>query len=107
MTEKCLEVCEPSEADVWTLYGHINGEGVQAIGDFDTRERAEEVFALITGMAFAGSREVAARLRVMHAGQELLDSLRTVVESEYDRDEESRNFDDERLDYFSALIAKA
>ena len=31
------EVCEPEEADVWTLYGHIPGEGVQAIGDFSKR----------------------------------------------------------------------
>ena len=44
-----VEPCEPSEADFWTLYGHIPGEGVQAIGDFDTRQHAEEVFARITG----------------------------------------------------------
>jgi len=47
-----VEPCEPSEADFWTLYGHIPGEGVQAIGDFDTREHAEEVFALITGCPY-------------------------------------------------------
>jgi hypothetical protein len=44
-----VEPCEPFEADFWTLYGHIPGEGVQAIGDFDTRQHAEEVFARITG----------------------------------------------------------
>ena len=48
--ERCYyEVCEPHEADVWTLYGHIPGEGVEAIGDFDRREHAEEVYARITG----------------------------------------------------------
>jgi len=47
-----VEPCEPSEADFWTLYGHIPGEGVQAIGDFDTREHAEEVFARITGCPY-------------------------------------------------------
>jgi hypothetical protein len=47
-----VEPCEPSEADFWTLYGHIPGEGVQAIGDFDTRERAEEVSARITGCPY-------------------------------------------------------
>lgn len=47
-----VEPCEPSEADFWTLYGHIPGEGVQAIGDFDTRQHAEEVFARITGRPF-------------------------------------------------------
>lgn len=44
-----VEPCEPSEADFWTLYGHIPGEGAQTIADFDTRQHAEEVFARITG----------------------------------------------------------
>ncbi len=72
------EVCEPAEADVWTLYGHIDGEGVQAIGDFDTRDQAEEVFQRITGIAFANSYAVAAHLRLMDAGQELLDALKAL-----------------------------
>jgi hypothetical protein len=48
-----VEPCEPFEADFWTVYGHIPGEGVQAIGDFDTRDHAEEVFARITGRSYA------------------------------------------------------
>ena len=47
-----VEPCEPFEADFWTVYGHIPGEGVQAIGDFDTREHAEEVFARISGRSY-------------------------------------------------------
>ncbi len=47
------EPCEPDEADVWTLYGHVPGLGVEAIGDFETRELAEEVFARITGRRYA------------------------------------------------------
>lgn len=47
-----VEPCEPAEADFWTLYGHIPGEGVEAIGDFDTRQHAEEVFARITGCPY-------------------------------------------------------
>lgn len=47
-----VEPCEPSEVDFWTLYGHIPGEGAQAIGDFDTRQHAEEVFARITGCPY-------------------------------------------------------
>ena len=43
------EACEAAEADVWSLYGRIPGQGVEAIGDFDTREHAEEVYARITG----------------------------------------------------------
>ena len=69
------EVCEPEEADVWTLYGHINGEGVQAIGDFSKREYAEEVFERITGIPFTGSYKAEAHLRIMHAGPKLLEAL--------------------------------
>lgn len=54
------EPCEPHEADVWTLYGHIDGEGVQAIGDFETRELAEEVFARITGQRYTESTNLEA-----------------------------------------------
>jgi hypothetical protein len=43
------EPCEPEEADVWTLYGHIPGQGAEAIGDFTSCELAEEVYARITG----------------------------------------------------------
>jgi hypothetical protein len=70
-----FEVCEPHEADVWTLYGHVNGEGVQAIGDFDTREHAEEVFFRITGLKFTGSYTADAHLRLMHNAAKLLDAL--------------------------------
>jgi len=75
-----FEVCEPVEADVWTLYGHINGEGVQAIGDFATREHAEEVFFRITGLEFTGSYNAEAHLRIMHAGPRLLETLKTASE---------------------------
>lgn len=73
-------MCEPHEADVWTLYGHINGEGVQAIGDFATREHAEEVFFRITGLQFPGSYGVEDDLRIMHKGPKLLETLRTASE---------------------------
>ena len=73
-----FEACEPHEADVWTLYGHINGEGVQAIGDFATRDHAEEVFQRITGIAFSRSYEVEARLRVMHGAKMLLEAVQQI-----------------------------
>lgn len=47
-----VEPCEAFEADFWTLYGHIPGEGVEAIGDFDTSDHAEEVYARITGRSY-------------------------------------------------------
>lgn len=74
-----FEVCEPHEADAWTLYGHVNGEGVQAIGDFATREHAEEVFFGITGIQFTGSYKADDRVRIMHAGPQLLEALQSLV----------------------------
>ncbi|QVL31637.1 hypothetical protein KIH39_22765 [Telmatocola sphagniphila] len=52
-----VEPCEGFEADFWTLYGHITGEGVQAIGDFGTRRHAEEVFAKITGRSYSSRKQ--------------------------------------------------
>jgi hypothetical protein len=40
------------DAEFWSLYGHIPGEGVMSIGDFTTRQLAEEVYARITGDAY-------------------------------------------------------
>ena len=44
--------CEPvadDEAQFWSLYGLIPGVGLERIGDFKTRQVAEEVLARITG----------------------------------------------------------
>jgi hypothetical protein len=46
------EPCKPEEADVWTLYGHIPGEGGEAIGDFESCKLAEQVYARITGRSY-------------------------------------------------------
>lgn len=46
--------CEPvpdDEAEFWSLYGHIPGEGVECVGDFATRRDAEDVRDRITGGA--------------------------------------------------------
>ena len=48
---------------------------VEAIGDFSTREAAEQVYTRITGLPFTGSYKADARLRMMHAGPKLLDAL--------------------------------
>lgn len=37
------------EAQFWSLYGHIPGQGLESIGDFRTRQQAEEVLGRITG----------------------------------------------------------
>jgi hypothetical protein len=71
-----FEPCEPAEADVWTLYGHISGEGAEAIGDFATQKAAQEIYFRIIGQPFTGSyRPTAARLRLMHSATGLLEAL--------------------------------
>ena len=73
---KFCEQVPDDQATFWTLYGHIPGEGVMAIGDFDTREHAEEAFQRITGIPFAETGEVQDRVRVMPAGPRLLEALK-------------------------------
>jgi hypothetical protein len=49
---KWCEQVDDSEAQFWSLYGHIPGEGLECIGDFKTRQHAEEIFARITGRSY-------------------------------------------------------
>jgi len=49
----CEQVAD-EDAQFWSLYGHIPGEGLECIGDFKTRKHAEEVYARITGGRYAG-----------------------------------------------------
>ena len=46
---KWCEQVSDHEADFWSIYGHIPGQGLDCIGDFKTREHAEETYARITG----------------------------------------------------------
>lgn len=43
----CEQVAD-EEAHFWSLYGRIPGQGLECIGDFKTRQLAEEVLARIT-----------------------------------------------------------
>lgn len=52
---RCCEPVPDDEAQFWSLYGHIPGQGLECIGDFKTRSLAEEVYARITGQRFAKS----------------------------------------------------
>lgn len=46
---KFCEQVDDGEAMFWSLYGHLADGGLLCIGDFQTREDAEEVMARITG----------------------------------------------------------
>jgi hypothetical protein len=49
---KFCEQVDDDEAQFWSLYGHIAGQGVECIGDYKTHEHAEEVYARITGRRY-------------------------------------------------------
>jgi hypothetical protein len=76
-----LEECEPDEANVWKLCGHVYGDGPHVIGDFASREYAEEMFQRITGIPFTVSYTAKAHLRIMHAGPKLLEALQALVDA--------------------------
>lgn len=71
-----FEPAEDHEATVWTLYGHTQGEGVMAIGDFKTPRIAENVYFRIVGKRFTASYEADATLRVRHAADQMLAALK-------------------------------
>lgn len=50
-TPYCEQVPD-SEAEFWSLYGHIRGQGVECIGNYKTREAAAEIYARITGLIY-------------------------------------------------------
>lgn len=61
---RVIEDCETvpdDEAEFWSLFGHIPGQGIDCIGDFKTREHAEEVFARITGRSYTEATRPAGR----------------------------------------------
>ena len=88
-SDSYIETCDDADAQFWTLYGHIDGEGVEAIGDFSSREAAERVFFRITGQPFVASYEADARLRLMHAAPRLLAALNrcAMLLADYDEQE--------------------
>src|ERR1700693_2033947 len=79
--DKYFEPVDDSEADIWTLYGHTEGEGVSAIGDFTTREAAEWAYVKIVGEPFKGNYEANPILRVRNSGPELLRLLERSIGS--------------------------
>lgn len=43
-----IEECVPDQAEFWTLFGKAKGRA-EPIGDFDTRQEAEQLYRCITG----------------------------------------------------------
>lgn len=71
-----------TEAQFWSLYGHIPGQGADCIGDFKTREHAEEIVARITRMKFVDYRTTESNSAVRDALSECLCLLADYDESE-------------------------
>jgi hypothetical protein len=46
-------ICDEHEADMWRLYGTVRGRNSVCIGEYNTHAQAEEVYAGITGRAYA------------------------------------------------------
>lgn len=44
-----VEQVPDAEAEYWLLFGHIPNQGLESIGDFETRRHAEEILERITG----------------------------------------------------------
>lgn len=42
------DVCEPEDAEFWSVYGHVIGEGLVCLADCDTQELAKEVESMLT-----------------------------------------------------------
>jgi len=49
---KAVQPCAPEEAEFWSLFGHLPGQGLECVGDFQSREHAEEILARITGEGY-------------------------------------------------------
>jgi hypothetical protein len=47
-----FEQVSDREAEFWSLFGHIPGQGLDCIGDFKTSEHAEEIYARITRRSY-------------------------------------------------------
>src|SRR5262249_20113981 len=47
-----------ADAEFWSLFGHIPGQGLDCIGDSATREHAEEIYARIAGRRYEESNRL-------------------------------------------------
>jgi hypothetical protein len=54
-----------AEAEVWRLYGHIPGLGLECIGDFKTQGQAEKIYARITGRPYLHPTKEGYRFRLI------------------------------------------
>ena len=54
-----------AEAGAWRLYGRIPDQGLELIGDFDTKDRATEIYARMTGRPYLRPARVGDRFRLI------------------------------------------
>jgi hypothetical protein len=52
-----FEQVDDSDAQLWSLFGHIPGHGLECIGNFDSRQLAEAVYARITRRHYPQTKE--------------------------------------------------
>lgn len=52
-----IEECVPDQAEFWTLFGKEGGRA-EPIGDFDTRQDAEQLYRRISGWTCNASAQV-------------------------------------------------
>jgi hypothetical protein len=96
-----------SKAEAARIASEKNTSAAEEVEDCDGANLAVLV-DVVGDEKFAHSELIDfAPARLAKIAPDLLTALKTVVEMEYGRDEESRNLGEERLKHFSALIARA
>lgn len=53
---ECCYVCEEGEETMWSVYVHLDGEGVQCIADFEVKDYVTRAAA--EGLAFAYAKRL-------------------------------------------------
>lgn len=90
--QNVVEQVDDELAQFWSLYGRIPGQGLECIGDFKSREIAEEVRCRITGRKnsadFTGAY-YEGYMKLREENRELKDAAKIVIEA-YRKDYEKR-----------------
>jgi hypothetical protein len=66
------------KAQYWSLFGHIPGQGLECIGDFKTRQQAEDILARITGAHASRSEPTREGLKILPPDPEGMNGRRSM-----------------------------